>query len=173
MKTYNKLPAGFVRVTSGKILEGDIVQDERLRAKKRYEDAFGLIGRTVKEAAHPSGGGPWYAWRKSKPSLGPVAGSRKAKFNERLAVLLDHLADRPYWIPQRDIQAALGSDFDRDTVRHLANASKGQIISSQQGYKLLKDSEPAEVIDFTEALKQQRSALTKRIRETFKALKAA
>jgi hypothetical protein len=79
----------------------------------------------------------------------------------RVAELLDMLNERG-WTPGRQIHEVKG--WDERTIRLLAAASDGQIISGQKGYKLTREATPEELRHATAWLESQANQMSNRAR---------
>lgn len=87
----------------------------------------------------------------------------------QLAQLLAFL-DQRGWITSAQLHSALR--FSDRTCRALAEASEGQIISGQKGYKLTRQSTPEEIREATAWLESQARKMSQRagaIRRTWHA----
>jgi hypothetical protein len=77
----------------------------------------------------------------------------------RVAALLDLLSDRG-WLSGREIRERKG--WDERTIRLLAAASDGQILSGQKGYKLTRQATPDELHHATAWLESQAKQMSQR-----------
>ena len=75
--------------------------------------------------------------------------------------LIGLLADRG-WLTGREIRSARG--WDERTIRALAAASDGQILSGQKGYKLTRQATPEEMMHATNWLESQACEMSARAR---------
>ena len=73
---------------------------------------------------------------------------------------LSQLLDRQNWQSAHEVRLLLG--WNLRTIRAVANASKGQIISGQQGYKLTLEASDDEVRVATRRLQHQAGEMQRR-----------
>ncbi len=85
--------------------------------------------------------------------------TRPVEGDARVDELIRLLADRG-WTTGREIRIAQG--WDERTIRALAAASDGQILSGQQGYKLTRQATPEEMQHATSWLESQAKEMSQR-----------
>jgi hypothetical protein len=81
--------------------------------------------------------------------------------DERVAELLNTLNGQG-WVTSREIRAAKG--WEDRTIRLLAAASDGQVLSGQHGYKLTSQATPEEMMHATSWLESQAREMSNRAR---------
>ena len=78
---------------------------------------------------------------------------------DRVPALIQALSGRG-WVKGRDLSRLL--DCDDRTVRALAHASQGRVISGQKGYALTREASVADVQHAANWLRHQAQAMTRR-----------
>lgn len=88
-----------------------------------------------------------------------VKKKEKSVLPSQLEELITTLSGRG-WMTRRQLEAL--TSFSDRTLRALANASDGQIISGQQGYRLTREATVEEIKHAANWLKHQATEMTRR-----------